>query len=263
MTDTTTIPQPTRDPCASPADRVTSLMLLALACAMGYMALSGTYTQYTTPRTLPYIIIATILLTVLGSVAWTGAFHATPQSMQRLLIGIVIPMLLISFPPHPEQTASDQYAGGRPIAIRPHDHLHGMDAKTRTLHISDDEFGSWYEYIDSHPAQFQGYTITATGFISSSSTTGKQQFRLSRMLMTCCILDMTPFGFTVDTSRQPSDHQQDPIASKTAQDGTWVTITGTLEPTSIGAKGHTYEGMALHATSISSAHAVSGYYYRP
>lgn len=263
MTDTTTFSQTTHDPGASPADRATSLMLLALACAMGYMAFSGTYTHYTTPRTLPYIIAATILLAILGAVAWIGAFHTTPRSMQRLLAGIVIPMLLIAFPPHPEQTASDQYAGGQPVAIRPHDHLHGMDAKARTLHISDDEFGSWYEYIDSHPTQFQGYTVTVTGFISSSSTTGKQQFRLSRMLMTCCILDMTPFGFTVDTSGQSTKRQHNSVIGKTAQNGTWVTITGILKPTSIGTKDHAYNGMALHVISASPAHAVNGYYYRP
>jgi uncharacterized membrane protein YcgQ (UPF0703/DUF1980 family) len=68
--------------------------------------------------------------------------------------------------------------------------------------------------------------------------------------MTCCVLDMTPFGFTVQSSGQ----------SAPQTDG-WVKVTGTLERGHIGSSAQGYEGLILKASSLSTADSATGYFY--
>jgi putative membrane protein len=70
------------------------------------------------------------------------------------------------------------------------------------------------------------------------------------MLMTCCVLDMTAFGFTVDAS--------DGTIPKT---DSWVQVTGTLERGRIGSASQGYEGLILKASSVGGADSATGYFY--
>lgn len=191
-------------------DRVEALCFAALGAAIAYAAVGGSYTTLTTPRSLPYLIIGAVLLFVLATAAWLGLFHATERSVLRFLIALIIPALLIAVPFQPSSGSGgfDEYAGGRAIVIPRSSHkpdgssqLHGLDTANKTLTISDDEFGSWFEQIDHNPQRYVGYHVQVTGFVSKSRTFDADEFELSRQFMSCCILDMTPFGFIASSGK--------------------------------------------------------------
>ena len=173
-------------------DRVEALCFAALGAAIAYAAVGGSYTTLTTPRSLPYLIIGAVLLFVLATAAWLGLFHATERSVLRFLIALIIPALLIAVPFQPSSGSGgfDEYAGGRAIVIPRSSHkpdgssqLHGLDTANKTLTISDDEFGSWFEQIDHNPQRYVGYHVQVTGFVSKSRTFDADEFELSRQFM--------------------------------------------------------------------------------
>lgn len=208
-------------------DRVEALCFAALGAAIAYAAVGGSYTTLTTPRSLPYLIIGAVLLFVLATAAWLGLFHATERSVLRFLIALIIPALLIAVPFQPSSGSGgfDEYAGGRAIVIPRSSHkpdgssqLHGLDTANKTLTISDDEFGSWFEQIDHNPQRYVGYHVQVTGFVSKSRTFDADEFELSRQFMSCCILDMTPFGFIASSGKAGTPHNHD-----------WVTVDAVIK----------------------------------
>ncbi|WP_314686385.1 TIGR03943 family putative permease subunit [uncultured Bifidobacterium sp.] len=236
------------------ADIVEAAVLAALDATLMWATASGSYSGFATPRTRPYLILACVLLGLLTLAAASGLFHATAEGLRRLLAAVAVPALLVVIPLAAAQQSSgfDSYAGGRAIAITTLDGrgLHGLDASARTLTISDDEFGDWYETIDHDPARYLGYTVTVTGFVSRDSTTGSGEFDVSRQYMSCCILDMTPFGFTARG------------ATSKLRTHAWVTVTGVLSQGTTGSAGHQRQGLLLRVSSVASADAPSGYFYQ-
>ena len=241
-------------------DRVEALCFAALGAAIAYAAVGGSYTTLTTPRSLPYLIIGAVLLFALATAAWLGLFHATERSVLRFLIALIIPALLIAVPFQPSSGSGgfDEYAGGRAIAIPRSSHkpdgssqLHGLDTANKTLTISDDEFGSWFSHIDHNPQRYIGYRVRLTGFVYKPSTLGVHEFELSRQFMSCCILDMTPFGFTTHYAKTAHLQEHD-----------WVSVDATLVQGTYGIAGHTRQGPMLKITSLHTAKAApTGYFY--
>ena len=268
---------PTADPAptirherhtAGGADRIEALCFLGLTVALAVLTVSGEYTHFTTPRTLPYLIIAIVLLAALSVCAWTGIFHATPRSAGRMLVALAVPALLIAIPAQASTSTSgfDKYAGGRAIAInyssessrssgKSKSHgLKGLDEADKTITIANDDFGSWFEVIDHDPQQYVGYTVKLTGFVSTPSTLGSRQFLISRQLMSCCILDMTPFGFTATYG-----------GGKQLKQYEWLNITGTLAMGTIGESGYSHQGLVLQVNDVSAVDSATtpvGYFYR-
>ena len=217
-------------------DRIEAICFAALGAAIVYSTTSGSYITLTTPRSLPYLIVGAILLFALSVAA-----------------------LLIAVPFQPGNgTGFDTYAAGRAIAIRRDAHkpagfahLHGLDEERKTITISDDEFGSWFSHIDHNPQRYIGYRVRLTGFVYKPSTLGAHEFELSRQFMSCCILDMTPFGFTTHYAKTAHLQEHD-----------WVSVDATLVQGTYGIAGHTRQGPMLKITSLHTAKAApTGYFY--
>ena len=255
---------------ATVADRHESQCLAALDAAIIHAVASGSYTTLTTPRALPYLIAAAVALVPIAVAAWCGLFHATARSSFRLLVALIVPALIITVPFQPSggSTGFDQYAGGRAIAIRRDilgpdgaKHLHGLDERRRTITISDDEFGSWYEHIDHNARKYEGYRVHLTGFAYRPSTLGTGEFVLSRQFMSCCILDMTPFGFTVHEASSARTGKT--AGAISPHDHDWITVDATIAWGSSGTPGHETQGPILQVTAITAADAApTGYFYR-
>lgn len=149
------------------------------------------------------MLITAILLFILSICAAIGWFSVSSRDVWRMFVAFVVPALLIIVPLRYAQNISvdgfDQYAGGRAIAIRSQNYpLPGLYEKSHEITVDDDDFGSWYDEIDHNAAKYDGYAITLTGFVSRDSTLNANQFRVSRQLMSCCILDMSPFGLVAE-----------------------------------------------------------------
>lgn len=241
-------------------DIIEGLCLAAFAAAIVYALASGAYTTLATPRSKPYLIVAAGVLAAFAIAACCGVFHATPSRARRWLAALVIPALLISVPFRPTANASgfDPYAGGRAIAI---DHnaygdvgaarLHGLDAPNRTITIRDDEFGAWAKQIDHHPDRYVGYHVSVTGFVERPSVFKANEIQVSRQFMSCCILDMTPFGFVASSDQVKKLKQRQ-----------WVSVEGKLVQRAYGVSGHDRQGLVLQVDSIRSPRQVpTGYFY--
>lgn len=238
------------------AGLVEAFLLLCLAAVIAVVTLSGQYTLFTTPRAFIYLIIASVLLVVLAFCAACGWFAVSSRDSWRILISIAIPALLIIIPLQSSQSLSssgfDRYAGGRAIAIRYNSRLAGLNEKSREIKVKNDDFGLWYDEIDHNLSKYEGYTITITGFVSRDATLGANQFRISRQLMSCCILDMSPFGLVAEYS-----------SSKNLAEHKWVQLRARIERGNVGVHGYQRAGVVLRVISLRTAQAPTGYFYRP
>lgn len=239
------------------AGLVEAFLLLCLAAVIAVVTLSGQYTLFTTPRAFVYLIIASVLLVVLAFCAACGWFAVSSRDSLRILISIAIPALLIIIPLQSSQSLSssgfDRYAGGRAIAIRSYNsRLAGLNEKSREIKVKNDDFGLWYDEIDHNLSKYEGYTITITGFVSRDATLGANQFRISRQLMSCCILDMSPLGLVAEYS-----------SSKNLAEHKWVQLRARIERGNVGVHGYQRAGVVLRVISLRSTQAPTGYFYRP
>lgn len=235
-------------------DEVQSFAIFAFVAAISYFVASGRYISFVTPRSVPYLVFAAIVLFVFAIAAWLGVFHCTAASLSKTLIVIILPALLLSVPLD-SASASTISSTNRAIAIHAttDKQLAGLDTTKKIITIHDDDFGAWFDRIDQHVEQYLGYTVIVEGFVSKDSSLGSHQFSVSRMLMTCCVLDMTPFGFVVNTSS----------SSTVPSENTWVSVRGTIERGHIGDAHHGYDGIVLQAQSVrASTETPNGYFYR-
>ncbi len=244
------------------ADVVEGGCFAALSVAIAHAVASGAYTSLATPRSKPYLIATAILLGLMAIATWLGVFHtdATDAGKSpRWLVALIIPSLLVSVPFHQSSTSAgfDAYASGRAIPIARNvyspngvRHLHGLDAKHRTITIANDEFGAWFEQIDHNPQRYVGYRVRVTGFVSRSRTYGRHEFQVARQFMSCCILDMTPFGFMASSDgKTPAEHQ-------------WVTVEARLENGTYVMSGYERQGLMLRVVSLhQTKNTPTGYFY--
>lgn len=244
-----------------------SLCLICFSATLMWSALSGCYTILTTPRAFVYLIFAAILLFVLGICSLFGIIPVFAKDSKRILVSLIIPMLVILIPLQMSKSALDQgftksagfdeYASGRAIAIASNRKnnkktLSGLDVANKKIIISDDDFGNWYDEIDHNLEKYQGYEIVVKGFISRENTLSKNQVRISRQFMSCCILDMSPFGFVADLSKS--------LRFKNHQ---WVIVKANISLGNIGVSGYSHKGVVLKVESIKEiSKAPSGYFYR-
>ncbi|WP_308492190.1 TIGR03943 family putative permease subunit [Microbacterium terrisoli] len=72
---------------------------------------------------------------------------------------------------------------------------------------------------------FEGDAVTLTGFVSAAAAAGG--FRLTRMVITHCVIDAQPASVPVSVSAAGSAH-------RSLGTGVWVSVTGTVRSTSAG-----------------------------
>lgn len=71
----------------------------------------------------------------------------------------------------------------------------GIDDLNQTITLTSDNFYNTILKLHNHLDDYQGYEIIMTGFISyDDDILGPNDFKLSRILMICCVADMAPFG---------------------------------------------------------------------
>ena len=244
-----------------------AFFIFCFAAALMHSALSGSYAILTTPRAFAYLIFAAILLFALGICSLFGVFSVCAKDSKKILVSIAVPMLIILIPLQMAQSSLgggslksagfDEYASGRAIPIASNHKnnkkiLRGLDEANKKIVVLDDDFGNWYNEIDHNFDKYKDYTIVVKGFISREATLSKNQVRVSRQFMSCCILDMSPFGFVAQmpNNLQFSQHQ-------------WVVVKAKIALGKVGLKGYSQDGIVLKVESASVLNkAPSGYFYR-
>ena len=98
---------------------------------------------------------------------------------------------------------------------------------------------------------YEGYTVSMTGYvINGSDVFAENEFALARLVMTCCVADLSPVGVNC---------KYDDAGQLKPDD--WYSVEGILIAGSYEIDGTTYNEPQLVVTSITPAEAVSGYVY--
>ena len=208
-------------------------MLLGLGLL--WMCFTKVYLHYVTPRTLPYLYFAALLLLVMGGYSFSQRYTLSHVKRYTPLLVLVIPLLLLGYstydanlwrtPLFPkENSVSDalliqQETYSMTMPGYEGRVLHGYNAQTKTINVTEDETYYWLSEIYTDPTPFLGYTLHTMGqVLTDSKYFALGCFSPTRQLMTCCVADLYTIGFKC---------QYDDARSLT--DGDWVTVSGTLQ----------------------------------
>lgn len=237
--------------------------LAAFASGLVYLLVSGQYLRFLTPRLAwcLYVLLAFLVLWAVD-VAVRKPYVDYRGVVSKCLV-VVLPALLIAVP-HSAITGSsfDKFGGNQPIQIHFVDKgkvvqvnthssdIPGLNTAAKTITISNENFGSWYDLFQDQPTRFSGYQVQLTGFVHRVPTTlQKNQFVVSRPLMTCCIEDISAFGLTAQYSKQAG-----------LSENSWATFSGVLTTTKSKVNGATVP--LLKVDSVRKSLQVTGYFYR-
>ncbi|MGH4118403.1 TIGR03943 family putative permease subunit [Clostridium sp.] len=90
--------------------------------------------------------------------------------------------------------------------------------KGETIDMTSENFMNFYENIYGKPYNYVGRSIKMKGFIYKQNRLNKDEFILSRILVSCCSADAQLVGLLCNSSK-----------AEVLTEGTWVNIEGTLE----------------------------------
>ena len=121
----------------------------------------------------------------------------------------------------------------------------GLDEENRTITVADEDFYEWVVQLCYYPDRYDGYTVHIHGTVYREDTMASNEFAVTRLLMTCCVADLSSFGprcFLDDAQEIPVD--------------TWVNVTGTYHY-------DTEKGMTITVTDWETAEPASEPYIYP
>lgn len=248
----------------SPQAMLESVCCLTFAAVIFRLAFSGAYLQYVTPKTLPYLYFTVAVMVIWGAFGLLRRARTLPRVRTTHCLTLALPVLLLLLP-HSAVTSSSLssgYIGGANTAgsvttqiqqtpdaevVENTYSLTGKDEASQTITVSDSEFSPWMTELYTNPDQYNGWKIKMTGFVFHDSKQMKaNEFVPARLMMSCCVADLTPVGLLC---------QYDKTAGLKADD--WVTVEGTLHY-------EDYDGAQepqITVTSLTAANKVDGYLY--
>ena len=121
----------------------------------------------------------------------------------------------------------------------------GLDTENKTITVSDDDFYAWIVQLNLYPDKYEGYTLHVHGTVYRNDYMEKNEFAVTRLLMSCCVADLANCG---------------PLciydgAAELTEDA-WVNVTGTYHYDK-------YEGMQITVTGIEDAEPAEEEYIYP
>lgn len=246
-----------------------------------YLAYSGKYLSYITPRMKPYLYFSAIIM---GMWALSGVRHLfQPQHRVRSIhcLILAVPILLVLLP-HAPLGISDvtkNYSGGGslsnlsgtkqsddtlntanavPADVQPasaeeesSSTLPGLDIASKKITVSNEDFSIWLAEFDFNGKQYEGYTVVMTGFIFNDFEVPKEnEFVISRLAMTCCIADLSPTGVRCIYEGASELNSED-----------WITVEGTFSVREYQYGNITREEPLITVTDITPSEPVAEYVY--
>ena len=248
--------------------------LLSLAAWLFVYLVSGQYLTYVTPRMLPYLIVAVVVLAGLAGVTLTRVFRPNHRARLAHVFVLTLPLILLILPhgmisvsssqlsslsastaqpaqqsatPTPAPEATDE---ADLVDQQPQDDIAGLDRENRTIAVTTENYYQWMERFYNEADEYAGYTVSMTGYVVNGSVFAEDEFALTRLVMTCCVSDLAPIGVICKY-----DHASDWNADD------WVSVVGTLTAGSYEINGTTFTEPQLIVTSIVATQEIPGYVY--
>ena len=255
-----------------------ALCVSIFAVLMLYLVISGKYLAYVTPRMEPYLYFAAGVMLIWAGAGLTRLFRPQHRTRTAHCLVLAVPILLLLLPHAPVSYSNlatgylsgsplgglsgtsaqsgpadtGTAAGGAPAASVPQNDggtaaLTGLDAENKTIAVSNEQFTAWLSEIFIDPQKYEGYNISLTGFVfKDAETMTDTEFVPARLMMSCCVADLTPCGIICEYDKAPE-----------LETDSWVMVEGTLK---IGQYQGEDEPQVL-VTKVSPAEEVEGYVY--
>lgn len=268
-------------------------VLIEILCQMSfggmivYLAASGAYLQYVTPRMKPYLYLTAGIMG-LWAFAGTGRLFRPRYKIHLThCFLLIIPVLLMLLPHAPLESSSynaigdgsklqiskPQRKGPEPIQDQGEETaavqqepvsselpsakeakekgMPGLNTADKKIIVSDDLFGMWYSQLYMHMEEYEGYTVVITGYVlKDPEAYGENEFAVARLAMTCCVADLAPAGL----------HCKYGEAAGLKEDS-WITVEGKLTASYEEYDGHKYADPLIIVSGITPAEKVEGYVY--
>lgn len=252
-----------------------------------FLLSSGKYLSYVTPRMEPYLYFSVVVMVIWALAGLGSLFRPQHRIRSAHCFVLAIPILLLLLPHSPLSTAdlSGNYSGGNAflglsggssnsgssssVAPSPEgtdDSLStdaaleedgypavppGLDEENRKIVVENNDFGAWISELYSNMEKYTGYTISITGFVfKDSEFIGEGEFVPARLMMSCCVADLTPAGLLSKYDKASGLKEDD-----------WITVEGTLFIGSYEYDGVVYDEPRIDVTKITPAEPVEGYVY--
>lgn len=249
----------------SPQALLEAFCCLSFAAMILYLAATGAYLQYVTPKTLPYLYFTVGVMAIWGIFGLLRRTRSVQKMRAAHCLTLAIPILLLLLP-HSAVTSSSLSSGyvgatspgttttqqaqqlpSQSQSEADYGTLTGLDEANKTITVGDSEFYLWISALYENPDKYNGYHIRMTGFVFRDASQMKDnEFVPARLMMSCCVADLTPVGLLC---------QYDKTSELKADE--WVTAEGTLHF-------EDYQGSPepqITVTAITPAKEVNGYLY--
>lgn len=244
-------------------------VLIEMICQMAfggmiiYLVASKAYLQYVTPRMRPYLYFTAGIMG-LWALAGTGRlFRPRYKIRMNHCFLLIIPVLIMLLPHRPLNISSYNTIGegvkqqeAVPLEKQPakeenENVMPGLNKAEKKIIVSDDLFGMWYSELYMHMEEYEGYTISITGYVlKDPENYGENEFAVARLAMTCCVADLAPAGFLCNYSGVSG-----------LKEDSWITVEGPLTLKYEDYDGHKYADPRIMVKKITPAQKVEGYVY--
>ena len=214
------------------------LLLLGLCIFFASKAANGQLTWYINSRFIPLTIFGVIFLAVLAQIIFTeirrsrkhdeehGHEHdhdhaPAPMNLWIMLVPLLIGVLIPARPLDSSAFATKGFNTNSPLV--------SADSSAQIFETESEERNvlDWLKLFsyENDAAQFNGETASVIGFVYFDETLGKNQFFVSRFVVSCCAAD----GFAI---AMPVEW---PEAAKIEQDS-WVLVKGSIKAITLNDK---------------------------
>ena len=222
------------------------ICLLLFSSLMFYLALSGKYLSYVTPRMLPYLYFTAAVMLIWAVFKLPLLFRPQYKLRAAHCLLLIIPVILLLLP-HGAVSSADVSTGlvsdiGLSQSAKSTDGGKSSSAADTaqsgteqnddslikqfglernadgSITVSDELFYPWLSEIYTNNDSYEGTTITINGFVfRDSSTMTETEFVPARLLMYCCTADLAPYGIVCEYD-----------GASTLEADSWVTVTGVI-----------------------------------
>lgn len=248
-----------------------------------YLVITERYLGYVTPRMKPYLYFAAVVVGIWGIFSLRRLFKPQYKIRTMHCFVLVFPMMMILLPhttlgvsdftgnyvsggsSYPNKTdTSEEYRGIYEDSLRDkysateignsnteEVELLGLDEANKEIVIQNEDFWKWTSEIYENMNRYEGHTVTMTGFVLKDPTVLKRnEFVPARLVMTCCIADLTPFGIIAQYEETPELKPE-----------SWVTVKGELFVYDEEQSEGLYREPRLKVLEIQETQPVEGYIY--
>jgi len=232
---------------------VQGIILSCFSLMIVHLILNGTIVLYISPKVIWLSKFSALLLAIIAlaklvpmrhnhSVAHSCCDHACAsdhhhsQNTTGLQIAIFVIPLMLGFGMQPRVLASTALSnsintvGPVPYYTMRIPRLDKLSSAVQSPNGSsvakESDLMRLYLNIDDHPEQVYNQRWKLMGFVYKDPKLAKNQFVISRFVITCCIVDATPIGIIVESPNAPN-----------LKADTWVEVEGLLQKRSIGRTG--------------------------